>query len=68
MAQFATAYVVLGLGVLLLLAGVLTLRHRSTQTMLTDTQRGAILGGVFGMLAHDADDLAWREGRSPAIM
>ena len=51
MVQFTIAYVALGIGVLLLLAGVLAVLHRSASGMLSVTQRRVMVGGLGGMLA-----------------
>ena len=59
MAQFTIAYVALGLGVLLLLAGILAVFGRSSQTMLGDYQRRLMVGGVGGMLAFIVVLVLW---------
>jgi hypothetical protein len=50
MVQFTVAYVAFGFGLLLLLAGVLAVRHGSSSGMLSATQRRVMLGGLGGML------------------
>jgi hypothetical protein len=51
MVQFTLAYVALGIALLLLLAGVLAVRHGSSTGMLSVTQRRMVIGGLGGMLA-----------------
>ena len=59
MVQFTIAYVTLGFGVLLVLAGVLAIVQRSSTGMLTPTQRTILLGGLGGMLAFVVALFAW---------
>jgi hypothetical protein len=59
MAQFTIAYVALGIGVLLVLAGVLAVTQRSSRAMLTAHQRRLMVGGVGGMLAFIVALVLW---------
>jgi hypothetical protein len=59
MVQLTLAYLVLGCGLLFVLAGVLALRHRSTQRLLSETQRIVVLGGLTGMLVFVIALFVW---------
>jgi hypothetical protein len=59
MAQFTIAYVALGLGVLLVLAGTLAITQRPSMAMLTEHQRRLVLGGVGGMLVFIVVVVLW---------
>ena len=50
MVQFTIAYVALGVGLLLVIAGAFAVLHTSTARMLSPYQRRAMIGALGGML------------------
>ena len=54
MVQLTIAYVALGLGVVLLLGGALSLLNRRSSAMLTRYQRLLVLGALSGLVAFGA--------------
>ena len=59
MVQLTIAYVALGFGVLLLLAGLLTFVPRSSSGILTLTQRRILIGGLGGMIVFITGLFFW---------
>ena len=60
MVQLSIGYVALGVGILLVLGALFAIVNRvTTDRLLTDTQRAAMVGGVCGMLVFFVVLIVW---------